>query len=298
MYKLRFFFSLLLLSLLLKPVSLHAMNGIIWQPHDKDLAISDMGWQTLMHKVRLEGFDTFVVQWTRHGDSFSTPERREELQKKIESAREAGLKIILGLYMDPEFFDRQKQPAMALSNYLNRLRALDITQVQIWQSALSVAPDGWYISAEIDDFNWRDKALRQLMLTWLQETKNQIKKHSVLPVYISSFFTGKMTPASYGALVAEMQAIGFRVWVQDGSGVNTLTANQRELYLSHIAASGIVYELFTIKPGEQFSASAKSDREIKRLLAHRSGSFEDRLYFSLRYLPISAGVLEIAGNEE
>lgn len=298
MIKFRFLF---LLFLLLSPLSLQAMNGIIWQPQDQDLSVSDSKWQDLMRKVRQEGFDTLVLQWTRYGDSFSTPERREQLRNKVESAREAGLKLILGLYMDPEFFSRQKQPVIALSNYLNRLRVLDINQISLWQEALSFEPDGWYISAEIDDLNWRDESIRQQMLVWLKETRNQIRQHSPQPVYISTFFAGNMTPASYRDLLETMQAQGLKVWVQDGSGVDVLTEAQRTLYLNELfdcskknkaAVSGIVYELFTVKKGDTFSAAPKSKTEIKKLLAHHLNCPVERLYFSLRYLPISAGVLE------
>lgn len=297
--------SLCFLFLLLSPLSLNAMNGIIWQPQDQDLSIADSKWHALMHEVRQAGFDTFVLQWTRYGDSFSTPERREQLKKKVESAREAGLKLILGLYMDPEFFDRQKQPAMALSNYLNRLRVLDIKQVQLWQEELKVEPDGWYISAEIDDLNWRDESVRQLMLKWLKDTRNQIKKHSIQPVYISTFFVGNMTPISYRDLLTEIQAEGLRVWIQDGSGVNNLTVNQRALYLNtafkcpnldRAAASGIVYELFTIQTDEAFSALPKSETELKKRLALDKKCPNERLYFSLRYLPISEGILKYGVN--
>ena len=297
MSKLRSLFSLFVLFVLLTPLSLHAMNGIIWQPHDKDLAIPDVKWQALMHDVRKEDFDTFVVQWTRYGDSFSTKESQKQLQEKIAAARKAGLKLIIGLYMDPEFFELQQQPAVALDNYLNRLRVLDVAQVKLWQTLLQTEPEGWYISAEIDDLNWRDSAMRTLMLIWLTNTRHQIKQYSKQPVYISSFFTGQMTPASYGGLLTEMQAVGLKVWLQDGSGVNRLTAKQRDLYLSNTAASGIIYELFTMQASETFSASAKSAVELKSLFAHRPNYPDERLYFSLRYLPISAGVLEIDASE-
>lgn len=80
--------------------------------------------------------------------------------------------------MDPEFFARQKQPAVALSNYVNHLHSLDLNQVTVWQQTLDVEPDGWYISAEVDDVNWRELPQRELLLAWLKRTTEQIKQRS------------------------------------------------------------------------------------------------------------------------
>lgn len=291
----------LLASLMLSPFSLHAMTAIYWQPQVRDLEVSHAKWQALMQQVHKEGFDTLVVQWTRYGDSFSTLESRQRLQKKVSSAQQAGLKIILGLYMDPDFFNRQKQPSTALTNYLNRLRTLDVEQLQVWQEELNFKPDGWYISAEIDDFNWREQSVRQLMLQWLRGTHQQMRQYTQKTIYISSFFVGNMTPVSYRTLLEDIQAEGFNVWVQDGSGVNKLTKNQINLYLNTVfncsqqrknAASGIIYELFRASSDPVFSAKAKPAAEINALLKNNEDCPKERLYFSLRYLPMSAGVLE------
>ncbi len=87
--------------------------------------------------------------------------------------------------------------------------------------------------------------------------------------------------------------------IQDGSGVDKLTAEQRERYLqasadcqSSAPASGIVYELFVAGKGKTFTAKPKPDAEIASLLAKRSSCGKDTLYFSLRYLPVAHGILE------
>lgn len=296
---------ILLVFLMISPLSLHAMTAVYWQPQDRDLEVSDANWQTLMQRVRKAGFDTLVVQWTRYGDSFSTQENIERLRQKVSGAQHAGLKIILGLYMDPEFFNRQKQPPAALINYLDRLRVFDAKQLQLWQDELKIKPDGWYISAEIDDLNWREQSVRQLMLQWLRDTSNHIKQHTNKPVYISSFFVGNMAPAAYRTLLEEIQTQGLNVWVQDGRGVNKLTENQIKLYLDTVfacpdqgvsAASGIVYEMFNTTSEQTFNAIAKPAADINALLEQDKSCPNQRLYFSLRYLPMSAGILEYRVN--
>ncbi len=122
---------------------------------------------------------------------------------------------------------------------------------------------------------------------------------SAKPVYISSFFAGNMSPDGYRQLLEHVKATGVNVWVQDGSCVDKLTAEQRERYLqasadcqSSAPASGIVYELFVAGKGKTFTAKPKPDAEIASLLAKRSSCGKDTLYFSLRYLPVAHGILE------
>lgn len=147
-----------------------------------------------MSQLRLQGFDTLVLQWTRYGDAFTQPEQRALLFKRAAAAQQAGLKLIVGLNADPEFFMHQKQSSAALESYLNRLLAADLQQARLWSAVPGVTPDGWYFSAEIDDLNWRSEAARQPLLTWLNNAQRLISDVSAKPVYISSFFAGNMSP--------------------------------------------------------------------------------------------------------
>lgn len=290
-------FFVWLTLLLISPCAL-AMNGIFWQPQNRDSQVSDARWQELMDQVRQQGFDTLILQWTRYGDAFSTPAQRAELFKRAAAAQRAGLKLVIGLNADPDFFSHQKQSAAALESYLNQLLAWDLGQARIWAEAPDVTVDGWYISAEIDDLNWRNEAIRAPLLAWLRNTQRLTREIKPVPVYISSFFAGNMSPEGYRKLLEQIRATGVNVWVQDGSGVDKLTAGQREQYLDASAgcqtsapASGVVYELFTASKGKTFSAQPKSSAEIDKLLASHSSCGKDSLYFSLRYLPQAQGVL-------
>ena len=74
-----------------------------------------------------------------------------------------------------------------------------------------------------------------------------------------------MSPDGYRQLLEQVKATGVNVWVQDGSGVDKLTAEQRERYLQASAdcqspapASGIVYELFVAGKGKTFTAKTET----------------------------------------
>ena len=82
----RKFIFVLLTLLLVSPFSF-AMKGIIWQPQNRDSQVTDTQWQGLMSQLRLQGFDTLVLQWTRYGDAFTQPEQRTLLFKRAAAAQ-------------------------------------------------------------------------------------------------------------------------------------------------------------------------------------------------------------------
>lgn len=282
--------------LLLASPLVNAMNGVIWQPQLRDNSVTSAQWMTLMQSLRQQGFDTLVLQWTAYGTAFNDVQETQRLQQRAAAAKEAGLKVIVGLHADPDFFHRQKQSAAALSHYLGRLRVADLQQAQSWKK--NFQPDGWYISAEIDDLNWRNPAARQQLIQWLSDTRQQFALLDDKPLYISSFFAGNMAPDSYSRMLAEIHQAGMSVWVQDGYGVGKLTAPERQRYLDASAgcegvtpASGTVYEVFNTLPGKTFSAQPLPAADMASQLTARSACGKDRLYFSLRYLPVAKGIL-------
>ena len=289
----------IVLLLLLVSALACAMKGVFWQPQLRDNSVTEVQWTSLMQTLRQQGFDTLVLQWTQYGDAFADENGRFLLRQRAEHARAAGLKVVLGLNADPAFFDRQKQPAAALEHYLGRLRVADIAQAKRWRDQMAFQPDGWYISAEIDDHNWRNTHARELLLSWLENTRKQLTAVENKPVYISSFFAGNMTPESYSQMLAEIHVRGINVWVQDGRGVGTLSDAVRDLYLAASSGcqgdtptSGIVYEIFSVRPGKTFSAVPQPADAIAKALRQSSSCGKDRLYFSLRYLPVAENTLK------
>jgi hypothetical protein len=285
---------LILLLLLAAPLA-NAMNAIFWQPQLRDNSVTQTQWLSLMQSVRQQGFDTLVLQWTQYGSAFADEKESQQLQQRAADARKAGLRVIVGLNADPDFFSRQKQTGAAREHYLQRLRVADLHQLKRWNAAFQ--PDGWYLSAEIDDLNWRNPEARAQLIQWLKETRSQIAVHSSQPLYISSFFAGNMTPDGYRQLLTDIRQTGIKVWVQDGYGVRSLTPAARQQYLEGSTrcdgpASGTVYEIFKSIPGETFKAQPLSAAEMKTQLAQKSECGKDRIFFSLRYLPEANGVLQ------
>ncbi|QCT20386.1 DUF4434 domain-containing protein [Jejubacter calystegiae] len=292
--------SLLLCATLAFSAGVQAMTAVIYQPQLRDRSVALPQWQQLMGQLRLQGFDTLVLQWTRYGDAFNDRQGQKWLMQRADAARQAGLKLIVGLHADPDFFTRQIQPPAAQENYLNQLLFRDLEQARQWLTA-GAHIDGWYLSAEVDDLHWRTDESREKLMAWLSSSRRQLATIADRPVAISSFFAGNMTPDGYRQLVSEMAATGVRIWVQDGAGVGKLSATERQLYLDRslfegaAPGAGVVYEIFRQTSGADASFSARpvSEQEFRQIWNRsRSGSQgKDRLFFSLRYLPQARGIL-------
>lgn len=277
-----------------------AMQGVFWQPQVRDLLVSDQAWATLMMKVRQQGFDTLVLQWTQHDSSFTEGKQRQQLLDKVVAAQQAGFKIIAGLHWDSQFFVLQKQSGEALAAYLRQLAVQDLEQLILLQSQLPLAVDGWYVSAEIDDKNWRSFSQRKRLLSWLSSLRLRLSEHSEQPVYISSFFAGNMSPKAYAEMLADISEADYRVWIQDGAGVQVLSAAERQLYLDRAVScngqaalvSGVIYELFQQDGQGRFVAAEQKSASPQFKSLKQQGCEHQQLYFSLRYLPAAKYVLE------
>ena len=110
-------------------------------------------------------------------DAFRDGESRAWLERKAQLTTTNGMKLVIGLAADGQFFERQKQPLPALENYLNRLRADDVSVAKRWVSVLgeqSIA--GWYISSELDDHRWREPQMQQVAQSWLNKSRLSLQR--------------------------------------------------------------------------------------------------------------------------
>lgn len=286
--------KILLTALLLVAPFANAMNAVMYQPQLRDITVTDAQWQSVLSKLKGQGIDTLVLQWSRYDDAFRDGKSRAWLEQKAQLTAANGMKLVIGLAADGRFFERQKQPLPALENYLNRLRANDVAVAKRWVDVLgekSIA--GWYISSELDDLRWRDPKMQQAALSWLSKTCLSLAGVADKPVAVSSFFAGNMTPDSYRKWVTTISHSGVKVWVQDGAGTQMLTDAERALYLK-VPSAGNVIELFRQdKQAKTFKATPAPAAYQQKWLATPVPPGQDRVYFSLRYMSAASGVLAI-----
>jgi hypothetical protein len=286
--------KILLTTLLLVTPLANAMNAAMYQPQLRDTTVSDAQWQSVLNKLKGQGIDTLVLQWTRYDDAFREGESRAWLEHKAQLTTANGLKLVIGLAADGQFFERQKQPLPALENYLNHLRADDVSVAKRWVEVLGKnAIAGWYISSELDDRRWREPQMQQAAEEWLDKTRLSLAAVADKPVAVSSFFAGNMTPDSYSKWVTTLSHSGVKVWVQDGAGTQMLNEAERSLYLKAPSA-GKVIELFRQdKQAKTFKATPAPAQYQEKWLATPVPPGQDRIYFSLRYMSAANGVLAL-----
>ena len=269
------------------------VRGIFFQPRESDLTIPVENWPTIFSLAKTKGFNTLVIQWTAFGDTFSSPQNQAWLKDRMLEASKAELKLIVGLGGDPEIFTRLKQPPSIVGSYFRKMNEANLLLAQHWVKVLPKdAISGWYLPLEIDDRQWRDMPARVELTKYLKRQVMDLNVVTPLPVYISSFFTGNMTPERYAVMLESIESQSkVYFWIQNGGGTNKLMALERDLYISAItncsgyAASGIIYELFKqTQVDSNFAAKPLSPAEMNKALQQKSPCQGDNLFFALNYV--------------
>lgn len=268
-------------------------RGIFYQPLNSDLAVPLENWPIIFTAAKNKGFDTLVFQWTSYGDSFTSQADQEWMKDRMTQASQAGLKLIIGLGSEPDIFTRLKQPPAALGSYFRKMNQKNIDLATKWaQTIPGVMINGWYLPLEIDDRQWREGSARAELSKYLVRQVKELKQVLPIPVFISSFFAGNMTPERYAAMLENIESqSNVRLWIQNGSGTNKLMASERDLYLravsncSGFAVNGFIFEIFRqTQADHQFAAVPLSPSEMGVALNQKSPCDGDSLFFALNYL--------------
>jgi len=246
---------------------------LFYQPQSRDARLDAAQWQALWQATRQAGVDTLIVQWSRHGEEdFGGADGW--LRASLGQAAQAGLGLVLGLQHDPQYFDRAAD-AEGLSFYWQRLFA-GYRQQQMVLAARQLPIAGWYLPAELDDRSLGSPALRTAFAAQLQSFRLEQR----LPLHLSAFSAGRLSPAAYADWLATLQAPGIQLWWQDGAGTAALPADARGRYRAALPCSvGLIHEAF-----RQTSAAGQPFRAEPREPLADSGC-HPRAVFSLRYRP-------------
>lgn len=279
--------------LLLISAPSQAMTALFFQPQMSDQTISIDKWNSIFKNVRNKGFDTLIVQWTQYGDFLSEDKDMAWLAQVLNQAKIAKLKLVIGLSADPEVFTKLKQAPAGLEIYFQKIYENDRKLIAHWnQSSLIENTIGWYLPLEVDDREWRDQDRRNILKKFLDRELKQINFISTKDVYISSFFTGNMTPQNYSQQLTDLKdGTQLKIWVQDGGGTKKLTSSERLLYLKDISnceastMDGLIFEIFEQTQHDQsFAAESLKPAALARKLKLRAPCKRDTVFFELRYL--------------
>ncbi|SQD80694.1 DUF4434 domain-containing protein [Moritella yayanosii] len=285
-------------------------SWVFYQPQLRDVSVTKAQWQVLLSELKQSGAKGIVLQWTAYGErSDLSIKQDEQLEQVFKLADKMQLKVIIGLYSDPDFFSRIKQPTASLKYYLHKQKVLSLKQVDKWLEYVnSTAFSGWYLTEEIDDYHWQDAGKKNLLMQHLTSMKEAILTLTPKqPIYISAYIGGHQSALNVRSLFSAVSQQGqLKVLLQDGSGTQALTAEQRDYYFSSLLScendsspiSGTVFEYFRQQQNvDVFNALPPSKAQWQQQLKSMGGYCNgDKFIFSLRYLPYAQGILASKSN--
>ncbi|NIF25203.1 DUF4434 family protein [Pantoea sp. Tr-811] len=275
-----------LLAICMLALCLPAMadQRLFYQPLNADAAVTPAQWQQLWRATRAQGVATLIVQWSAYGDS-DFGGAQGWLANSLRQAHAQGLELVLGLYMDPAYYQRIGElDADGLGSYWKSQLGRSLGQYRQVREQWRLPVAGWYLPMELDDLHFRDSDRRQALFSQLQAFNRQLDK----PLHLSAFSAGKLAPRVNGAWLDQLAGLGLRVWWQDGAGTGRLPALVRQGYEQALPCRvGVVREAF-----RQVSAPEQAFRAEPAEPKLAAGCHAEAV-FALRYRPWARGLLPL-----
>ncbi|RUO45117.1 DUF4434 domain-containing protein [Idiomarina aquatica] len=252
-------------------------KGIFFQPLHQDAYLSDAYWFDLTDYLKRVGIRRVYVQWTRHDNHrFQFPDnwllrRLKWLDKDFE--------LIIGLDADSQYFEfiNESADSRYFQAYIQQNKDW-LNELSNLTNALNIHVDGYYFPGEFNDSALSD----QNFLNHVARTFSQWQQTLSTPIYVSTFYSGKVSPEHYRKQLLQLQQSGIRLLHQDGVGTQAVAATLRASVLKAIPTqTAVIRELFEYQSGT-FAPRSNTDIEAAIAAATDSDAF-----FSLRYLPLT-----------
>ncbi|MNK74168.1 hypothetical protein D3C87_936750 [compost metagenome] len=274
---------LLIMCLLLGSTAARADERIFYQPLNVDASLSESQWRTIWRDTAKQGAHTLIVQWTAYGDS-DFGGATGWLANSLKLAREQGLNLVLGLSMDPAYYQRiDELDSAGLASYWQAQLGQSLAQQQKLRKDWKLPVNGWYLPMELDDLHFLAPDRRQTLQRQLKDFAGKLDA----PLHVSVFSVGKLAPQVNAQWLGELASAGIQVWWQDGVGTGRLPALVRNGYANALPCSiGIVQEAF-----HQVSAAGQAFRAEPANLQISPGCHPTAV-FSLRYRPWGKVILD------
>lgn len=275
---------LLVLCLLMSSTMARADERIFYQPLNVDASLSQAQWQRIWQDTAQHGVQTVIVQWTAYGDSnFGGVDGW--LANSLKLAHEQGLKLVLGLNMDPAYYQRiDELDSAGLAAYWQVQLGQSLAQQQRLRQDWKLPVSGWYLPMELDDFHFLAVERRQTLQRQLKDFVGKLDA----PLHVSAFTAGKLAPQVNGQWLDGLTSVGVQVWWQDGAGTGRLPPLVRNGYASALPCPvGIVREAF-----RQVSAEGQPFRAEPAAPDASSAGCHPTAVFSLRYRPWGKVILD------
>ncbi len=236
-------------------------------------------WDQLFRYLKKLEIKEVVIQWVVYDDAnFIQQENNgHTLDRVINLAASAGIKVRLGLVYDSQFWTKIQREPPLVEVYLRRLLLQSkATAGLLAQRYPNIT--NYYIATEVDDKNWQDSASRLILFNYLKELTSYL--HGLVPgsgVAISGFSNALVDPGTLENFWIDLLKTSDidTVFFQDGIGTKKMQISSLPLYLKAIERAvrhqgrrlGIVIELFQQIKSEPFQASPASLKSIQQQIA-------------------------------
>lgn len=279
-----------ILCLLLGSTVVHADERIFYQPLNVDASLSQAQWRQIWHDTARQGAHTVIVQWTAYGDS-DFGGANGWLANSLKLAQAQGLKLVLGLSMDPVYYQRiDELDSAGLATYWQAQLGQALAQQQKLRKDWKLAVSGWYLPMELDDLHFLALDRRQTLQRQLKDFAGKLDA----PLHVSVYSVGRLAPQVNGQWLGAVASDGVQVWWQDGTGTGRLPALVREHYANALPCSiGIVREAF-----RQVSAAGQAFSAEPFALQTAATGCHPVAVFSLRYRPWGKVILDNQHNNK
>ncbi|MDN4547223.1 DUF4434 family protein [Pseudomonas sp. C32] len=281
---------LLAVGLLLSAAMACADQRIFYQPLNADASLSQAQWQRIWQDTAKQGTHTVIVQWTAYGDS-DFGGAQGWLANSLKLAQAQGLKLVLGLRMDPAYYQRiDELDSAGLASYWQAQLGQSLAQQKALRKDWKLPVSGWYLPMELDDLHFLPVDRRQTLHRQLKDLAAKLDA----PLHVSVFSAGKLAPLVNGQWLGELASVGIQVWWQDGAGTGRLPSLVQRSYADALPCSiGIVREAF-----RQVSAVGQPFRAQPATPQMSASGCHPTAVFSLRYRPWGQVILNNQHNNK
>ncbi|MFS1419690.1 DUF4434 domain-containing protein [Vibrio splendidus] len=263
---------------------------MFYQPLNRDVTVTNEQWLYFVEDIKKQGIDTVVVQWNRYGDEKFGGENGW-LSSNLTQFADEGLTVWLGLYSDPEYFQRIHTTVEEQKQYLNEYVTVLLDSYRSWNHWITNHTshvEGLYLPFEISDYDFDSPAKRAQLHTVLEDLSKRYDE----PLMISVYLSGQLSPKGVAQWLNQLRALDIDIYVQDGRGTQLIEDTAWANYSKEISCDiGLIREAFVQTNQTPFEAKSIEPNRLSELLTE--DSCHKKVLFSLRYLPSQLNPLKL-----
>ncbi|HHF2869613.1 TPA: DUF4434 domain-containing protein [Vibrio alginolyticus] len=268
------------------------VKGVFYQPLNRDAGVSEQQWQSLLHQaVICEDLSEIVVQWNQYGE-VNFGGQSGWLANRLVMFDKVGLKLWLGLYSDPLYFEKVHTDEAKQDKYLEHYFGLLLANYNHWRNWLIEHKQfvkGVYVPAELSDYDFNTQQKKEALKQHLRKVKEVIKE----PLMISVYLSGNSSPESVHNWLKDISDLDINVLVQDGRGTQLLTDTTWQKYQQELPCSiAVIKELFSMDKQVPPSFERMSAKDFASQFNQEHGCHA-WYAFSLRYFPLPDNPLRL-----